>query len=82
MIVRITIGGIIVPITATTIPGSPPVFHPTNIAAFTAIAPGEDCAMAVKSSISSSSIQFNSSTNFFFINVIITNPPPKVNVLI
>ena len=48
---------------------------------FTAIAPGEDWAMAVRSSISCSSIHPSSSTNFFRISGTITNPPPKVQAL-
>ena len=43
--------------------------------------PGEDCAMAVMSSISDSSSQPSSSTNFFFISETMTNPPPKVKAL-
>ena len=53
----------------------------TTMAPLTAIAPGEDWAMATRSSISSSSIQWYSSTNFFFISVTMTYPPPKVNAL-
>jgi hypothetical protein len=41
-----------VPRTAISIPINPATLHPTKIAAFTAIAPGEDCANAVRSSIS------------------------------
>ena len=70
-----------VPNTATIIPIKPSTCQPTRIAALTAIAPGEDCANAVISSISCSSIQCSSSTNFFFISVTITYPPPKVNAL-
>ena len=46
--------------------------YPTTIAPFTAIGPGDDCAIATRSSISFSSIQWYSSTNFFFISVTIT----------
>ena len=49
--------------------------------ALTAIAPGEDCAIAVRALLASSSIQPSSSTNFFCINGMITNPPPKVQAL-
>ena len=74
-------GGIMVPSTATSIPTSPSTCQPTRIAALTAMAPGEDCASAVISSISCSSIQCSSSTNFFFIKVTMTKPPPKVKLL-
>lgn len=70
-----------VPNTATIIPIKPSTCQPTRIAALTAIAPGEDCANAVISSISCSSIQCSSSTNFFFIKVTMTKPPPKVKLL-
>ena len=70
--VRMRNGGRIVAIIATSAPEIPASLYPTTIALFTAIAPGADCAMAIKSSISSSSIQWYSSTNFFFINVTIT----------
>ena len=75
-------GGRIVPNTATAIPGMPASLRPTRIAPLTAMAPGEACASATMSSISSSSSQCSSSTNFFCISDTITNPPPKVNVLI
>ena len=42
---------------------------------------GEDWAMATRSNISCSSIQWYSSTNFFFISVTMTYPPPKVKAL-
>ena len=74
-------GGRIVAIIATSAPEIPASLYPTTIAPFTAIAPGADCAMAIKSSISSSSIQWYSSTNFFFISETITYPPPNVNTL-
>ena len=51
------------------------------MAAFTAMAPGEAWAKAAKSSISSSLSHFRLSTNLRFIKVTITNPPPKVKVL-
>lgn len=50
-------GGITVPIIATIVPNIPANLYPTTIAPFTAIAPGDDCAIATKSSISFSSIQ-------------------------
>ena len=74
-------GGRIVAIIATSAPEIPASLYPTTIAPFTAIAPGADCAMAIKSSISSSSIQWYSSINFFFISETITYPPPNVNAL-
>ena len=43
--------------------------------------PGEDWAIAVMSSISSSSSHWSSSTNFFFIRDTMTKPPPKVKAL-
>ena len=49
--------------------------------ALTAIAPGDDCAMAIMSSISCSSIQPSSSTNRLRISGTITKPPPKVQAL-
>lgn len=79
--VRMRNGGRIVAIIATSAPEIPASLYPTTIAPFTAIAPGADCAMAIKSSISSSSIQWYSSTNFFFISETITYPPPNVNAL-
>ena len=45
------------------------------------IGPGEDWAMAVISSISSSLNQPSSSENFRFIREAITKPPPKVKAL-
>ena len=75
------IGGRIVPTTATAMPSAPPTRQPTRIAALTAMAPGEDCASAARSSISFSSIQCRASTNFRFMKVMMTNPPPKVNML-
>ena len=74
-------GGRMVPTTAVIMPSSPSTCHPTRIAALTAMAPGALSANAVISSISSSVIQCSSSTNFFFISVTITNPPPKVKLL-
>ena len=71
-----------VPKTDAIIPGSPKTFQPTIIATLTAIAPGADCASAIRSSISDSLIHPSSSENFFFTKVAITNPPPKVNALI
>ena len=62
----------IVPRIATSAPGIPASLYPTTMAPLTAIAPGEDWAIATRSSISSSSIQWYSSTNFFFIRVTIT----------
>ena len=62
-------------------PLNPATFRPTAMAQFTAIAPGLDWAIAIRSNISSSSIQCSSSTNFFFMNVAITKPPPKVKEL-
>lgn len=70
------------PNTARSIPSSPSTCQPTRMATFTAIAPGEDCARAVMSNISFSSIQWSSSTNFFFMKVAMTKPPPKVKLLI
>ena len=69
---KITNGGKIVAKIETIAPLIPANLKPTTIAPFTAIAPGADWAMAIKSSISFSSIQLNSSTYFFFINVTIT----------
>ena len=63
-------------------PAKPHTRQPTRMAAFTAMAPGEAWARAAKSSISSSLSHFRLSTNLRFIKVTITNPPPKVNVLI
>ena len=74
-------GGMMVPTTDTTIPRKPPTRQPTRMAALTAMAPGLDCAKAARSSISSSSSQCSSSTNFRFMNVTMTKPPPKVKVL-
>lgn len=65
-------GGRIVPRIATSVPGIPASLYPTTMAPLTAIAPGEDWAIATRSSISSSPIQRYSSTNFFFIRVTIT----------
>ena len=48
------------------------LYTSTTIGPFTAIAPGEDWAMATRSIISSSSIQWSSSTNLFFSRVTIT----------
>ena len=59
----------------------PPMRVPVSTAAFTAMAPGVDWAMAAMSSISSSSIQPSSSTKRRFIRVTITKPPPKVKLL-
>ena len=50
-------GGITVATIATTTPKIPAILYPTTMAQFTAIAPGADCAIATKSSISSFSIQ-------------------------
>ena len=55
---RITMGGMIVPSTAASMPEKPPTFQPTWMAALTAIGPGQDWAMAIMSIISSSSIQW------------------------
>ncbi len=53
--------------------GNPQQLVPsTTMAPLTAIAPGEDWAIATRSSISSSPIQWYSSTNFFFISVTMT----------
>ena len=52
-----TKGGIIVAITETSTPSMPANLYPTTMAPFTAIAPGADCAIAIRSNISSSSIQ-------------------------
>ena len=65
-------GGITVAITATPAPRRPASLKPTTMAPFTAMAPGADCAMATRSSISSSSIQRSVSTNFFFMSVTMT----------
>ena len=46
-----------------------------------AMEPGLDWAMAVRSSISSSSIQCNPSTKRLRISGIIIKPPPKVQAL-
>ena len=54
----IYVGGMIAPSTHISMPGIPPSLYPTTIAPLTAIAPGEDWAMATRSSISSSSIQW------------------------
>ena len=51
------------------------------MAALTAMGPGEDWAMAVKSSISSSSSQWYCCTNFLRIRGMMTYPPPKVKAL-
>ena len=75
------IGGRMVPKTAASIPGKPQSFLPTRIAALTAIAPGEDSASAVKSSISSSVSQCRPSTKRRFMSVTITKPPPNVKAL-
>ena len=75
-------GGIMVPVTATAMPAAPASFQPTRMAAFTAMAPGEDWASAVMSSISFSSSHPSSSQNFRFIRVMMTKPPPKVKALI
>ena len=64
-----------------TAPAAPATRYPTSMEAFTAMAPGEDCAIAIRSSISCSSIQFSSSTKRLRINGTITNPPPKVQAL-
>ena len=74
-------GGRMVPTTAQTMPQKPATRQPTRMAALTAMAPGEDWAMAVISSISASVSQPKPSTNFFFISVTMTNPPPKVKAL-
>ncbi len=44
--------------------GTPAIRYPTRMEAFTAMAPGVDWAMAVKSIISPSSIQWSFSTRF------------------
>ena len=53
----ITSGGSIVAIIAVIAPNTPASLYPTTIAPFTAIGPGADCAIAIKSNISFSSIQ-------------------------
>ena len=79
---KIVIGGITVAKTAVAMPIKPAVRQPTSMAAFTAIAPGQDWDRAIISSISFSSSQWSSSENFFFIKVTITKPPPNVKALI
>ena len=59
----------------------PATRYPTSIEALTAIAPGDDWAIAVRSIISCSSIHPSSSTNFFLMSGIMTNPPPNVKAL-
>ena len=54
----ITKGGIIVASTEMNIPSNPAILYPTTIAPLTAIGPGALCAIATKSNISSSSIQW------------------------
>jgi hypothetical protein len=76
-----TKGGSTVPDTVINAPKIPATRYPTRSDAFTAIAPGDDCAIAVRSIISSSSIQCSSSTNFLRISGIITKPPPNVQAL-
>ena len=58
-------GGSTVPPTVTRAPGTPAIRYPTRMEAFTAMAPGVDWAMAVKSIISPSSIQRSFSTKVF-----------------
>ena len=65
-------GGMMVAIMAVTAPKTPASLKPTTIAPLTAMAPGADWAMAMRSSISSSWIQCSSSTNFCFISVTMT----------
>jgi ribonucleoside-diphosphate reductase alpha chain len=48
---------------------------------FTAMGPGADCPIATRSSISSSTIHFNSFTNRFCIKGTMTYPPPIVKAL-
>ena len=50
-------GGIMVPRIAITVPAIPASLYPTTMAPLTAMAPGEDWAIATRSSISSFSIQ-------------------------
>ncbi len=79
---RIIRGGRTVAIAATNAPVTPKILCPIIIDAFTAMAPGDDWAMAIRSRISSSFIQLSSSQNFFFIRGTMTKPPPKVKALI
>ena len=76
-----TIGGSTVPSAAASMPQKPATRQPTSTAALTAIAPGADCASAVKSSISRSSSQWSCSTKRRRMNVTITKPPPNVHAL-
>ena len=76
-----SMGGKMVANTATAAPNIPPILYPVRIAALTAIAPGDDCAIAVRSIISDSSSHFRSSTNFLRIRGMMTKPPPNVNAL-
>jgi len=70
-----------VPSMVTIAPGTPATRYPSKIAALTAIGPGDDWAMAVKSSISCSSSQPSRSTNCLRISGMMTYPPPKVKAL-
>ena len=74
-------GGRMVPRTAASIPAKPPIRQPTRMAALTAMAPGEDWARAMRSSISSSASQWSSSTKRRRMKVTMTKPPPKVQAL-
>ena len=82
MTVIIMTGGSTVASMAIIAPATEPILNPVSIAALTAIAPGEDCAIAARSIISFSSSHLRSSTNLRRISGIMTNPPPKVNALI
>ena len=79
---KISIGGRAVPRTAASMPGKPAIRQPSKLAAFTAMAPGLDWPRETMSIISFSSIQWSSSTKRRFIKLTITNPPPKVKLLI
>ena len=74
-------GGMIAPSMEKITPGTPHNLYPITIAPLTATAPGDDWAIAIRSSISFSSIQCRLSTNFVFIRETITYPPPNVKVL-
>ena len=76
-----TNGGSTVAKIAHSMPRTPARLCPICEATFREIAPGEDWAMATVSSISSSVSHPSSSTNFFRISGMITNPPPKVKAL-
>ncbi len=74
-------GGETVPNTVKRAPGIPDNLYPASIDVLTAIGPGADCAIATRSSISSSSIHLYFSTNFSRMSGTITYPPPKVKAL-